>query len=146
VEAFEVGTFVADEYVVLAVSGELDIGTVEQLRAALATVAENRPGLVILDCGDLHFLDSTGLGLFVGAQKQLAASGSQLVLANVGTKVGKPIRITGIQNVIHVHWSDDTPWRPWTDDASAPLEHVARALGIHRPTAAPTGPHPSTDL
>jgi anti-anti-sigma factor len=48
----------ADDAVMLYLRGELDLGTVALLRAALLGLA-GRP--VIIDLGDLTFMDSTGL-------------------------------------------------------------------------------------
>jgi anti-anti-sigma factor len=121
---------VGDGFAVVALAGELDLATVDEpRRVLLQAIGDHKPDLVVIDCADLRFLDSSGLGAFVAAHKRLAAVGSQLALANLGTSVGKPVQLTGLYKTLHVHWIEGQPVRPWAQ-AGATADRVARHIGL----------------
>lgn len=45
----------------IAVAGELDLGTVDQLESAFALLLAERPSAVLIDLTELEFMDSTGI-------------------------------------------------------------------------------------
>ncbi len=88
---------------VLAVSGEVDVATVPRLREQLhALVASGTPRIVVnLDAVD--FLDSTGLGVLVGALKRVKAHDGSLSLVCTQDKILKIFKITGLTKVFPIH-------------------------------------------
>jgi anti-sigma B factor antagonist len=57
---------------------------------------------VILDLGELRFIDSTGLGSLVGARKRVRESGGELVLTNTAQRIVKLLEITGLDAVFMI--------------------------------------------
>ena len=95
-------------YCVLRLEGELDVSTTARLRAALneQLVDEGRVHLVV-DLTALEFMDSSGLGTLVRAQRQTRAlRGSFAVVCPEGP-VLKVMTITGLTHVLRVHDSLD---------------------------------------
>jgi anti-anti-sigma factor len=70
------------ESITIAVSGELDLATVDRARHALDEVPPDAS--VVLDLSALTFIDSTGLGLIAAAAKQ--TGGRLTVIPNVRTR------------------------------------------------------------
>jgi anti-sigma B factor antagonist len=90
-----------DGRVVLAVAGELDIGTAERLRLAVAP--HLRPGAhVTLDLAGVTFCDSTGLAALVGIYKRLAATDGRLILRAPIPRVLNLLTVTGLNRVMTV--------------------------------------------
>jgi anti-sigma B factor antagonist len=88
--------------IVIALSGELDLATAPELWAAMDTaLAAGRRDLV-LDLTELAFVDSTGLGVFVRAGKELRAAGGELTLRRPGERVAKLLEITRLQEVFRI--------------------------------------------
>lgn len=89
------------------VSGEVDLHTAPQLRAALesaVSAAGDADGAAVLvDLSDVGFMDSTGLGELVGAHRALERSGSQLHLAVGNERVARLLSITGLDEVLPTH-------------------------------------------
>src|SRR4051794_30364968 len=74
-----VGVAREDARVRVTVAGELDLATVDQLRTALERAEADARELVI-DLRGLEFLDSTGLGELMAAQRRAREAGRHLVL------------------------------------------------------------------
>jgi anti-sigma B factor antagonist len=125
----DIDLVLGDGFAVVSVAGELDVSNVDELRQMLMHVfGDHQPRLIVIDCAGLQFLDSTGLGVFVGIHKRLVVMGSRLAVANVNARVGKPIRITGLDRVFHVHWANDEHIRPWEPGAS--MTDICHAVGL----------------
>ena len=73
-------------------------------------------GRVVLDMGQVGFLDSSGLGAVVGAMKQLEP-GATLELAALTQTVERVFRLTRMDSVFAIH--------PTADDAIAAGESAA---------------------
>ena len=86
-------------YSVLEVAGEIDVYTAPQLRERLIELVEGGARQVIVDLGRVEFLDSTGLGVLVGALKRLRVVGGELLLVCAQERLLKIFRITGLDRV-----------------------------------------------
>ena len=82
---------------VIVVRGEIDVATSPSLRSELASVLALRPEEVTLDLRDVTFVDSSGLGVLVGALKRLRETGGER-FSVVGAQhpVRKVFEITGL--------------------------------------------------
>ena len=87
---------------VLEISGELDIYTAQRLRAALVDHTEADGHRLVLDLSELTFIDSSGLGVLVGAFKQARLKGGALVLAGPRGQLLKILNVTGLDKVFPV--------------------------------------------
>ena len=63
--------------VIAAVTGEIDISTVSQLRERLFELADSG-GTLIVDLNRVTFIDSAGLGALVGTARRVAEHGGSL--------------------------------------------------------------------
>lgn len=87
---------------VLALDGDIDLQTAGPLRDRLAELTT--PGrIVVVDLSDVDFLDSSGLGTFVGAANALRAAGGSLRLACPRPHVSKVFSLSRLTEVIPVH-------------------------------------------
>jgi anti-sigma B factor antagonist len=88
---------------VLAVSGEVDVATVPRLREQLhALVASGTPRIVV-DLDAVDFLDSTGLGVLVGALKRVRNNGGELALVCTSPRIRKVFEVTGLTKVFSLY-------------------------------------------
>ena len=54
----------------VAVSGELDIASADELDTAISDAEETDIGWIVVDLSDVSFVDSTGLSVLVNAKKR----------------------------------------------------------------------------
>lgn len=84
----------------LIVTGELNVHTVADVRAALRAAVDNGVGDLILHLGDAEIGDATGLGVIVGAHHRAIRAGRRLVLADASLRLERLMRATGLHRVI----------------------------------------------
>ena len=99
---FDVSAEVADGVATVSVRGEVDVYTAPQLRERLYAVVGDGASRVVLDLSAMTFIDSTGLGVVVGALKRLRESGGDLVLRSPSRSTRKVLEITGLTRIVEI--------------------------------------------
>ena len=79
----------------LRLKGELDLWSIERLRAALERVAKANEAVVV-GLEDCDFVDSTGIALFLQAERQLEGRGGRLVLYGCSDQVMRVFTVAGL--------------------------------------------------
>jgi anti-sigma B factor antagonist len=88
-----------DERLVIAVEGEIDLFTAPEFKAALATAIDGGCVRIVVDLTETAFLDSTALGVLIGAIKRLRAQDGRLTIVNVDENIAKTFEITGLDQI-----------------------------------------------
>jgi anti-sigma B factor antagonist len=89
--------------VVVTVVGELDMATAPRLRQALVEATGHGARGVVVDLGAVDFLDSTGLGVLLGAVKRIRGVGGDLVLARAAPQVARVFEVTRLIEILPIH-------------------------------------------
>ena len=90
----------ADERLVVALLGEIDSATSEDLYAEVCAMYLNDRKDIVFDCTALEFIDSTTLGTFVKIFKQLKADGNRLILSNMRPRIKKLFEICALDRIM----------------------------------------------
>jgi anti-sigma B factor antagonist len=107
------------EHTVLEVGGEVDVYTAPRLRERLVELVDGGARDVVVDLGRVDFLDSTGLGVLVGALKRLRAAGGTFGLVCSKEPLLKIFRITALDQVFPIFTSvDEATAAPGRDGSS----------------------------
>lgn len=85
--------------------GEIDVYTSDKLKHALLPLAEKKGNEVIVNFTEVNYIDSTGLGIFIGALKATNQTGSKLKLVGMNDRVRRLFNITGLDEVIIIEES-----------------------------------------
>ncbi len=91
--------------------GSLDLATAPTVRAALTDAAEEEGHDLIVDLTGLEFLDSTGLGVLIGAHRRAAERGESFRLVVTDGPISRLLNITGLITVFSVYRSLDDAQR-----------------------------------
>jgi anti-sigma B factor antagonist len=94
-------------YSVVMVEGEIDVYTAPKLREKLIELVSEGSYDVVVNLEGVDFLDSTGLGVLVGALKRVKAHDGSLSLVCTQDKILKIFKITGLTKVFPIHDSVD---------------------------------------
>ena len=87
---------------VIAVTGEVDLFTAPELKERLVELIDSGQRQIIIDLSETTFLDSTGLGVLIGALKRLRASDGELVIVNQEASIAKTFEITGLDQIFTI--------------------------------------------
>ena len=87
---------------VIAVRGEVDLFTAPALKDALTDAIEANVDRIVVDLTETRFLDSTGLGVLIGALKRLRARDGRLTIVNVDESIAKTFEITSLDQILTI--------------------------------------------
>lgn len=91
-----------DGAVVIRLVGELDLYNAPTVRSALLELCAERPERLVVDLGDVDFVDSTALGVLIEARTKLENRRSFL-LAAPRFETHRALSISGLDQHLAVH-------------------------------------------
>lgn len=95
-----------EEYVI-KMSGELDVYTAPELQKVLNPVRQDGTHHVRVDVTDVSYMDSTGLGIFVGTLKDLNQHDKELRVTGASNRILRLFEITGLRDLMHINESSE---------------------------------------
>lgn len=84
---------------VVEVGGEIDVYTAPKLREQLVDLVADGKYHLVVDMERVDFLDSTGLGVLVGALKRVRSNDGDLYLVCTQPRIRKVFEVTGLTKV-----------------------------------------------
>ena len=91
-----------DEGVVVAAVGEIDLFTAPEFKRAVARAVSRVGTTLVIDLTQATFMDSSSLGVLIGAHRRLTRHGQALVIACDQEAILKVLRITGLDGLFDV--------------------------------------------
>jgi anti-sigma B factor antagonist len=88
---------------IVAVSGEVDIYSAPALKDKITELIRAGQDTLIVDLGNISFLDSTGLGALVEARAATSEAGGSLPVVCSQERILKLFTITGLDRVFTIH-------------------------------------------
>jgi anti-sigma B factor antagonist len=108
-----------DDRHVVAVRGEIDLFTAPELKQKLTDAIEAGKSRIVVDLTETTFLDSTALGVLIGAVKRLRSRDGALVIVNTDQNIAKTFEITGLDQIFTILGTRDSAIAA-LDDAASP--------------------------
>jgi anti-sigma B factor antagonist len=88
---------------VVSVRGDLDLATVPGLRQLFADLTRSGHNRLLLDLDGTAFVDSSGVGVLIGAQRRLQQLGGELRVVASKRGIAALFRMTGLSAAIAVY-------------------------------------------
>ncbi|CDO04126.1 anti-anti-sigma-B factor [Oceanobacillus picturae] len=88
---------------VVNLSGEIDAYTAPNLKESLLPLTQKEGNTVEVDLGNVNYMDSTGLGVFISALKSTKENGSEMKLVNIQDRVLRLFKITGLDEIMDLN-------------------------------------------
>lgn len=92
--------------VVLRLTGELDAAVAPDLRDRIAQLISSGRSRLVFDCSRLQFIDSTGLGVLIGARARALAANGSIELLGVSAALRRLLVVSGIDGLFPERASD----------------------------------------
>lgn len=85
----------------IRLEGELDHHTAEELRLRVTEAIEKESVRhILLNLGNLEFMDSSGLGVILGRYKQITSLGGEMVVCSISEPVKRLFEMSGLFKII----------------------------------------------
>jgi anti-sigma B factor antagonist len=84
---------------VISVSGEVDLFTAPEFKQRVTVAIDGGAERVVVDLSATVFIDSSSLGVLIGAHRRLKTRGGALVVVCDNEAIVKTFRITGLDGV-----------------------------------------------
>ncbi|MDD3839027.1 MAG: STAS domain-containing protein [Clostridia bacterium] len=84
------------------VEGEVDVYTAPKLKEKLLDPIEKEKTDLVVDMHDLVYIDSTGLGVFIGVLRRVKEYNGNIVLKGPRDNVKRLLEITGLNKIFIV--------------------------------------------
>lgn len=96
---------VAPRVCVVAPTGELDLYTCPDLETELTRVISNGAARVVVDLTQITFIDSTALGVLLGALESLRTQDGRLAVVSGDEAILRVFEVTGLHRIFELHGS-----------------------------------------
>jgi anti-sigma B factor antagonist len=87
---------------VIYVAGELDFHTAPALRKEILALLNDGVNRLVLDVGQLDFIDSSGLSVIIAGFKRYKESGGELILRSLTERTRRVLEVSGLNKVLVV--------------------------------------------
>ncbi|GGH79228.1 stage II sporulation protein AA (anti-sigma F factor antagonist) [Pullulanibacillus pueri] len=98
---------VKDQVLCVRLVGELDHHSAEDLRAQVTQILDQHLiKHILLNLGELEFMDSSGLGVILGRYKQITSIGGEMVVCSISAPVKRLFEMSGMFKIIRFEDSE----------------------------------------
>lgn len=84
------------------VTGEVDVSNADELRGALDSALCGAADELTVDLAEVPYIDSTGIGVLVGAAHRASEAGKKLVVANPQKNVARVLGLLGVAGDLNI--------------------------------------------
>lgn len=98
----EIAINIDDKNITVNLKGRLDTLQAAECEAGLAPVFENADKDIVMECGDLEYISSSGLRIFLSLLKATKAKGGTLTLRHVNKEIRNIFSITGFHKLFTI--------------------------------------------
>lgn len=92
----------SDDAAKVLVEGEVDVSNADQLRSAVDAALAGSAPEVTIDLARVPYIDSTGIGVLVGAAHRAQEAGKQLVVASPRKNVARVLGLLGVADDLNI--------------------------------------------
>ena len=97
-----------DNHTKVAIAGRLDTITAPEFEATVRQAIENEKKHVIIDCSELDYISSSGLRVFLMAQKMVLVKQAKLSLCCLKSNIREIFDISGFSQIFKIYPDLDT--------------------------------------
>lgn len=91
-----------NELHIIRIEGDVDASSSIYLDKAISTAIENGQRNIIIDCSNLDYISSAGLGVFMSYIQDFEESDSRFVLFGLNKKVASVFEILGLDRLLTI--------------------------------------------
>jgi anti-sigma B factor antagonist len=93
--------------VVVKVQGEVDVYTAPMMKEEVQRSIDAGLTRVVVDLSGVAYMDSSGLGVLIGALKRAREGGGDLIVSAPNARITRIMDVTGLGRIFNVHTATD---------------------------------------
>lgn len=101
----EIDVIIEEEKSIVNLSGEIDVYTAPKLKEALLPLTKQENHVIEVYLDEVNYMDSIGLGVFIGVLKSTKENKGSLKLVNLQDRVQRLFRITGLNEIMDINFT-----------------------------------------
>ncbi|PKM59418.1 MAG: anti-sigma factor antagonist [Firmicutes bacterium HGW-Firmicutes-4] len=86
----------------VSIKGEIDIYSIEKFRETIEEKMKTQAAEIILDCSELSYMDSTGMGVLIELRNKSKEMGQKIIMMNPRPNIKKLLALTGVDKIIDI--------------------------------------------
>ncbi|MDQ7822733.1 MAG: STAS domain-containing protein [Candidatus Eremiobacteraeota bacterium] len=92
---------------VIEVQGEIDVYTSPRVKETINELIEKENYVLIINLEEVRYIDSTGLGVLIGALKKVREHNGSISLICTNPQIKKIFNITGLVKIFGIYKSEE---------------------------------------
>lgn len=92
----EIASIEEAEGIRVAVTGEIDVSNADEMRDAIEAAFEKEPEAIAVDLSEAPYIDSTGIGVLVGAAHRAEESAVRFSVLNAHRNIVRVMSLLGV--------------------------------------------------
>ncbi len=103
----KIHTLDKDDLTILFIDGELDASSAIELDTYIEQVVEDGKQKLLIDCSQLNYISSAGLGVFMSHVQEFEERNIHMVLFGLSDKIFRIFQILGLDHLIKIVSSEE---------------------------------------
>jgi anti-anti-sigma factor len=95
-----------NNFSIIRINGRVDTTNYNEFEKTIMEIIDNGENNIIIDCSDLNYISSSGLRVFLMAQKKLMATKGKLHLCNMQAAIKEIFDISGFSTIFKIFDSE----------------------------------------
>ena len=95
------------DHAVISATGEIDAGNADEVGDAVEAALADGHRRILLDCAQVTFIDSSGLGMLVRSHRRAEAAQATFAVVRASTHTRKLIRVLGLDQLLAVYDTEE---------------------------------------
>lgn len=93
----------SDTVLTAYLSGDIDHHSAKAIREEIDDMIDtSKPNLLVLDFGEVTFMDSSGIGLVMGRFRKMQSIDGEIQIVNTPLYIAKVMRISGVEKLAKI--------------------------------------------
>lgn len=93
----------------MTLTGEVNYESTGSIKEAIESLLHDGSTHIVMDCGSVDFIDSSGIGAIIRGAQKLRDAGGELVLRSATQQTVHALQISGFADLLNIEHVNDSP-------------------------------------
>ena len=103
----QISSVLEDEHYLIIIDGDVDASSSIKLDEAISEAIQDGQQQILIDCVNLNYISSAGLGVFMSYIEELKAKNIRMVLFGLSDKVENVFKVLGLDQLLSIEETKD---------------------------------------